>query len=158
MQSVYDAFSNTARRTPDASFLCTEAVTAEVYGIRPGSITWGEAAAQIERHRIGAAGGREPVHENALDEHHQAVGEQKPVDVVELVDARDQGLFERHADDGSKRHRRAEPSQEEEAIGVVLKYAKVQNRWDDHGHSCDQGHQQSPIPTRAEQDHQDSWE
>ena len=51
MQSVYDAFSATARRTPGTSFLCTEAVTAEVYGIPPGSITWGEAAAQVERLR-----------------------------------------------------------------------------------------------------------
>jgi len=52
MQSVYDAFSTTARRTPGADFLCTEAVTAEVYGIPPGAITWGDAAAQVERLRV----------------------------------------------------------------------------------------------------------
>ena len=55
MQSVYDAFSTTARRTPDAAFLCTEAVTAEVYGIPPGAITWGDAAAQVERLRVAYA-------------------------------------------------------------------------------------------------------
>ena len=55
MQTVHDAFSTTARRTPDASFLCTDAVTAEAYGIPPGSITWGEAAAQVERLRAAYA-------------------------------------------------------------------------------------------------------
>ena len=55
MQTVHDAFSTTARRTPDASFLCTDAVTAEAYGIPSGSITWGEAAAQVERLRAAYA-------------------------------------------------------------------------------------------------------
>ena len=54
-QTVHDAFSTTARRTPGADFLCTEAVTAEVYGIPPGSITWGDAAARVERLRTAYA-------------------------------------------------------------------------------------------------------
>lgn len=55
IQTVFDAFSSTARRTPDAEFLCTEAVTAEAYGIPAGSITWGEAAAEVERLRAAYA-------------------------------------------------------------------------------------------------------
>ena len=54
-QTVHDAFSTTARRTPGADFLCTEAVTAEVYGITPGAITWGDAAVQVERLRVAYA-------------------------------------------------------------------------------------------------------
>jgi len=54
-QTVHDAFSTTARRTPGADFLCTEAVTAEVYDIPPVAITWGDAAAQVERLRAAYA-------------------------------------------------------------------------------------------------------
>jgi acyl-CoA synthetase (AMP-forming)/AMP-acid ligase II len=55
IRTVHDAFSSTARRTPNAEFLCTEAVTAEAYGIAAGSITWGEAAAEVERLRAAYA-------------------------------------------------------------------------------------------------------
>ena len=39
---------HTAARTPQADFLCTEAVTARSYGITPGVLSWGEAAAQVD--------------------------------------------------------------------------------------------------------------
>ncbi|OUL98914.1 AMP-binding protein [Variovorax sp. JS1663] len=50
-RTVHQCFSATAARTPDAEFLFTESVTAKAYGIAPGAIRWGEAAAQIERLR-----------------------------------------------------------------------------------------------------------
>ncbi len=55
MQTVHDLFAATARRTPDAPFLCIESVTAEAYGITPGQITWGEAAGEVERLRAAYA-------------------------------------------------------------------------------------------------------
>ena len=39
---------DTAARTPRADFLFTEAVTARSYGITPGVLSWGEAAAQVD--------------------------------------------------------------------------------------------------------------
>ena len=48
MLTVFDAFRASATRTPQADFLCVEAVTAQAYGIPAESITWGEAAAQVE--------------------------------------------------------------------------------------------------------------
>ena len=58
MKTVYDAFLSSARRTPAAAFLCTEAVTAEVYGIAQGDISWGDAAEQVRalREAYAAAG------------------------------------------------------------------------------------------------------
>ena len=57
-KTVHDAFSSTAARTPDAPFLCVEAVTAQTYGIPAGEIRWREAAAAVEslRARYAAAG------------------------------------------------------------------------------------------------------
>jgi acyl-CoA synthetase (AMP-forming)/AMP-acid ligase II len=51
MQTVHDAFTTTAARTPAADFLFTEPVTAAAYGIAPGALAWGEAAAKVERLR-----------------------------------------------------------------------------------------------------------
>ncbi|MFZ3120833.1 MAG: AMP-binding protein, partial [Variovorax sp.] len=51
MHTVHDAFATTAARTPGADFLFTEAVTAAAYGIAPGPIAWGAAAAEVERLR-----------------------------------------------------------------------------------------------------------
>ncbi len=53
--TVHDVFQATAARTPQAEFLFTESVTAAAYGIEPGAIRWGEAAAQIERLRAAYA-------------------------------------------------------------------------------------------------------
>ena len=55
MLTVFDAFRASAARTPQADFLCVEAVTAQAYGIRAESITWGEAAAQVEALRTAYA-------------------------------------------------------------------------------------------------------
>jgi acyl-CoA synthetase (AMP-forming)/AMP-acid ligase II len=49
--TVHQCFAATAARTPDAEFLFTESVTAEAYGIAPGALRWGEAAAEVERLR-----------------------------------------------------------------------------------------------------------
>ncbi|MEO8281659.1 MAG: AMP-binding protein, partial [Ideonella sp.] len=49
MSTVHQAFLTTARRTPTAPFLCTEAITAQAYGIAAGEISWGEAEIQVER-------------------------------------------------------------------------------------------------------------
>jgi acyl-CoA synthetase (AMP-forming)/AMP-acid ligase II len=51
MQTVHDAFTITAARTPAADFLFTEPVTAAAYGIAPGALAWGEAATEVERLR-----------------------------------------------------------------------------------------------------------
>ncbi|RZI77742.1 MAG: ATP-dependent acyl-CoA ligase [Variovorax sp.] len=51
MQTVHDAFTTTAARTPTADFLFTEAVTAAAYGIAPGALAWGEAATEVGRLR-----------------------------------------------------------------------------------------------------------
>ena len=48
---VHELFCATAARTPQAQFLFTESVTAGVYGITPGAISWSEAATQVERLR-----------------------------------------------------------------------------------------------------------
>lgn len=53
--SVHAVFSGTAARTPDADFLFTESVTAAAYGIEPGAISWGTAAAQVEALRLAYA-------------------------------------------------------------------------------------------------------
>lgn len=50
-RTVHDVFSATAARTPQADFLFTESVTAKAYGIEPGALRWGEAAAEVERLR-----------------------------------------------------------------------------------------------------------
>lgn len=55
MHTVHDAFATTAARTPGADFLFTEAVTAAAYGIAPGAIAWGAAAAEVERLRAAYA-------------------------------------------------------------------------------------------------------
>jgi acyl-CoA synthetase (AMP-forming)/AMP-acid ligase II len=54
--TVHGAFSASARRTPQAEFLFTESVTAAAYGIKPGSISWGKAAAEVERLKLAYAG------------------------------------------------------------------------------------------------------
>ena len=48
MLTVHQAFQTTAARTPGAEFLCTEAMTAQTYGIAEGTIRWGEAADAVE--------------------------------------------------------------------------------------------------------------
>ncbi len=53
--TVHDAFCASARRTPQAEFLFIESVTAQAYGIAPGAITWGDAAAEVERLRAAYA-------------------------------------------------------------------------------------------------------
>ena len=55
MLTVFDAFRATAARTPQAEFLCVEAITAQAYGIPAESIAWGEAAAQVETLRAAYA-------------------------------------------------------------------------------------------------------
>ena len=51
MNTVHEVFAATAARTPGAEFLFTESVTAQAYGIAPGAIRWGEAAAEVARLR-----------------------------------------------------------------------------------------------------------
>lgn len=53
--TVHGAFSASARRTPRGEFLFTESVTAEAYGIAPGPILWGAAAAEVDRLRAAYA-------------------------------------------------------------------------------------------------------
>ena len=55
MLTVFDAFRASAARTPQADFLCVEAITARAYGIPAEAITWGEAAAQVEALRTAYA-------------------------------------------------------------------------------------------------------
>ena len=55
LSTVHATFAATAARTPDADFLITEAVTARAYGIAPGAISWGAAAARVERLRAAYA-------------------------------------------------------------------------------------------------------
>jgi len=57
-QSVLEAFAERARRNPEADFLCVEPVTAQAYGIAPGTLRYGEVLAQAEvlRDRYAAAG------------------------------------------------------------------------------------------------------
>jgi acyl-CoA synthetase (AMP-forming)/AMP-acid ligase II len=56
--TVYQAFAERARRQPEADFLCVERVTAEAYGIAPGTLRYGEVLAQVDalRGRYAAAG------------------------------------------------------------------------------------------------------
>lgn len=56
--TVYQAFAERARRQPDAEFLCVEPVTAQAYGIAPGTLRYGEVLERIEelRGRYAAAG------------------------------------------------------------------------------------------------------
>ena len=54
--TVHALFTATAARTPAADFLCTEAMTAQAYGIPTGTIAWGAAAEQVERLRAWASG------------------------------------------------------------------------------------------------------
>lgn len=53
--TVHAVFLATASRTPAAEFLFTESITAATYGIAPGAISWGEAAAEVERLRLAYA-------------------------------------------------------------------------------------------------------
>jgi acyl-CoA synthetase (AMP-forming)/AMP-acid ligase II len=55
MQTVYEAFTASATRRPDADFLYTDVVTADVYGIAAGPTTWADAARQVERLRAAYA-------------------------------------------------------------------------------------------------------
>ena len=55
LTTVHDAFAATAMRTPRADFLCVEPVTAAVYGIAAGTLSWSLAAAEVERLRIAYA-------------------------------------------------------------------------------------------------------
>jgi len=55
VNTVHDLFATTAARTPAADFLFVEAVTAASYGIAPGPIAWGGAAAEVERLRAAYA-------------------------------------------------------------------------------------------------------
>src|SRR5262249_53723391 len=61
--------------------------------------------------------------------------------------------IEPQAEDGSQRHGRAEPPQEEETIGVILIEAESYGGGGDHGHHGNQGQQERPVSTRAEKDH-----
>jgi acyl-CoA synthetase (AMP-forming)/AMP-acid ligase II len=56
--TVYQAFAERARRQPEAEFLCVEPVTAQAYGIAPGTLRYGEVLAQVDalRERYAAAG------------------------------------------------------------------------------------------------------
>jgi acyl-CoA synthetase (AMP-forming)/AMP-acid ligase II len=57
-ETVYQAFAEHARRQPASEFLCIEPVTAEAYGIAPGTLRYGEVLAQVDalRERYAAAG------------------------------------------------------------------------------------------------------
>ena len=50
-QSVHEAFCRSAERTPEADFLFTESVTAGVYGIAAGPVSWQSTAVEVERLR-----------------------------------------------------------------------------------------------------------
>lgn len=54
-RTIHDAFTASAGRTPQADFLYTEPVTAEVYGIPAGATPWAAAAAEVERLRLAYA-------------------------------------------------------------------------------------------------------
>jgi acyl-CoA synthetase (AMP-forming)/AMP-acid ligase II len=58
VSTVHALFTRTAARTPQADFLFTDAVTASVYGIAAGAISWAHAAAEVEplRQAYAAAG------------------------------------------------------------------------------------------------------
>ncbi|MEJ7931309.1 AMP-binding protein [Ramlibacter sp. AN1015] len=58
MGTVHHLFTATAARTPQRPFLLVEEVTAGAYGIPAGEVSWGDAAAEVERlrHVYAAAG------------------------------------------------------------------------------------------------------
>ena len=49
--TVFDAFAVRAAQQPAAAFLCVEAGTAQAYGVAPGTLSYGDALAQVERLR-----------------------------------------------------------------------------------------------------------
>src|SRR5690242_859021 len=51
MTTVHQRFAATAARAPGNEFLFLDAVTAQVYGIPCEPVTWGAAAAEVERLR-----------------------------------------------------------------------------------------------------------
>lgn len=51
MQTVHQRFATTAARAPRGEFLFLDAVTAQAYGIPAEPVTWGDAAAEVERLR-----------------------------------------------------------------------------------------------------------
>ncbi|HSV47257.1 MAG TPA: AMP-binding protein, partial [Ramlibacter sp.] len=55
MDTVYQRFAATAAQAPHDDFLFVEAVTAQVYGIAAGAISWADAAAEVERLRAAYA-------------------------------------------------------------------------------------------------------
>ncbi|MBL0419226.1 AMP-binding protein [Ramlibacter sp. AW1] len=55
MSTVHQRFTTTAERDSGGEFLFIDPVTAQVYGIPARSVTWGEAAAEVERLRIAYA-------------------------------------------------------------------------------------------------------
>src|SRR5437763_12212076 len=55
MTTVHQRFATTAARTPQREFLFLDAVTADVYGIAAGAVSWGDAAAEVERLRAAYA-------------------------------------------------------------------------------------------------------
>jgi acyl-CoA synthetase (AMP-forming)/AMP-acid ligase II len=54
--TVHALFARTAARTPDADFLCTDAVTAQAYGIDAGALSWADAVARVQSLRGAYAG------------------------------------------------------------------------------------------------------
>ena len=56
MNSVHALFVSTAARAPQADFLCTEALTAQAYGIEAGTTSWGDALAAVTALRAAYAG------------------------------------------------------------------------------------------------------
>lgn len=55
MHSVFQRFTTTAARDPAADFLQVEAVTAQAYGLLPGTVSWREAEAEVLRLRAAYA-------------------------------------------------------------------------------------------------------
>lgn len=55
MTTVHERFAATAARAPGDEFLFVDAVTAHSYGIEPGPVTWGSAAAEVQRLRMAYA-------------------------------------------------------------------------------------------------------
>jgi acyl-CoA synthetase (AMP-forming)/AMP-acid ligase II len=55
MSTIHHRFTTTAGRAPDGDFLFTDAVAAEAYGIAARTVSWAEAAAEVERLRAAYA-------------------------------------------------------------------------------------------------------
>jgi acyl-CoA synthetase (AMP-forming)/AMP-acid ligase II len=55
MDTIYQRFAATAVQAPGDDFLFVDAVTAEVYGIAAGPVSWASAAAEVERLRAAYA-------------------------------------------------------------------------------------------------------